>query len=274
MVEKGGVVASPAATGRGQLAAPRWWPHHPARIPGDAGTPHRGIPEHRQAGKADTGDDRLDESLGTGTAERDHPDGHPYTQDVAPPLLPPPPETSQGLECRVARERRPLLIRDLPSIGRATMRDMAESRNVQRRWAPELTEAAPEQRIGTPRPGHGTIYVYLSGTGERVRRTVWTATWEDPFDPPGEDGEVAGIETREGTRQEILSWVRSQPAATLLLADPDKGGHPYPSTTTRWSSRNPRRSGVPRDRVTGQGRQAHEALTCCRRSRSSACRRE
>lgn len=108
------------------------------------------------------------------------------------------------------------------------MRYMAEPRRVQRYWAPELTEAAPEQRIGTPRPGHGTIYVYLSGSGERVRRTVWTATWEDPFDPPGENGTVAGIETREGTREEILSWVRSQPAAARLLAHPEEGWVPLP----------------------------------------------
>ncbi|WP_406106500.1 hypothetical protein [Micromonospora globbae] len=109
------------------------------------------------------------------------------------------------------------------------MADMAPPRKVRRYWNPELTQAAPEQRIGVPRPGYGTVYVHLSGTGERDRRTVWTATWEDPFDPPGENGEVAGIATHEGSREEVLSWVRSQPAATLLVADPDEGWIPLPA---------------------------------------------
>ncbi|SCL19048.1 hypothetical protein GA0074694_2554 [Micromonospora inyonensis] len=109
------------------------------------------------------------------------------------------------------------------------MIDMAEPRKVQRHWNTELTEAAPEQRIGTPRPGHGTIYVHLSGAGERERHTVWAATWEDPFDQPGENGEVAGIATREGSREEVLAWVRSQPAVTLLLAHPDEGWIPLPA---------------------------------------------
>ncbi|MFI7216898.1 hypothetical protein [Micromonospora maritima] len=106
---------------------------------------------------------------------------------------------------------------------------MGEPRRVQRHWNPELTEAAPEQRIGVPRPGHGTIYVSLSGAGERERHTVWSATWVDPFDEAGDNAEAVGIATREGSREEVLSWVRSQPAATLLLADPDEVWVPLPA---------------------------------------------
>ena len=119
------------------------------------------------------------------------------------------------------------------------MTDMTEPRHVQRHWLPELTEAAPAQRFGTPRPGHGTIYVRLSGAGERVRRTVWSAVWVDPLDPPGEGGEVAGIATREGSRDEVLAWVRSQPAATLLLEHPDEGWVPMPDTDDEVVLREP-----------------------------------
>jgi hypothetical protein len=46
---------------------------------------------------------------------------------------------------------------------------------------------------------------------------TWSATWEDPYDEPNENGEVAGVETVEGNRDDVLAWVRSRPAAGFLM---------------------------------------------------------
>ncbi|GAA0396980.1 MULTISPECIES: hypothetical protein [Micromonospora] len=72
-------------------------------------------------------------------------------------------------------------------------------------------EIAPEQVTPSPRPGHGTVYLHKGRSLER--RIVWAAKWVDPL--PG--GHTAGIEEIEGTRDEVLRWARSRPAAALVI---------------------------------------------------------
>jgi hypothetical protein len=82
---------------------------------------------------------------------------------------------------------------------------------------PDAPPPGPPQRLGTPRPGHGTIYVSLRDTGVPEPEIVWAAVWEDRFESAGPNGEAAGIEEIEGTREDVLAWVRQQPAAAFLL---------------------------------------------------------
>ncbi|WP_328343659.1 hypothetical protein [Micromonospora sp. NBC_00421] len=72
-------------------------------------------------------------------------------------------------------------------------------------------EIAPAQVITDPRPGHGTVYIHKGRNLER--EIVWAATWVDEM-PGGQTAGVAGI---EGTRDEVLRWARSRPAAALVV---------------------------------------------------------
>lgn len=101
-------------------------------------------------------------------------------------------------------------------------------RHVYRDYARGLTAPGEPQRIGTPRPGFGTVYVHLTNIGEREPHVVWAADWVDDFGEFNHDSEVAGVETIEGGRDEVLAWVRSQPAAEFLMPGGD-GWVPLPT---------------------------------------------
>lgn len=75
-------------------------------------------------------------------------------------------------------------------------------------WPPPV-DAAP---VGTPRPGHGTVTVNdLDDT--------WMAVWDDSSSPEQtEDGAPrVRIEDFEGSKEEVLRWARSRPAAEFLI---------------------------------------------------------
>ncbi len=82
---------------------------------------------------------------------------------------------------------------------------------------PELRdqEIAPEQLFAEPRSGYGTLYVHKGQ--DLHRRVVWVATWVDEI-----NGHSAGIDQVEGTRDTVLAWARSRPAAAHLM--PTAGG--------------------------------------------------
>jgi hypothetical protein len=87
--------------------------------------------------------------------------------------------------------------------------------------APGLVWAQPK---GKPRPGFGAVYVIPGSQSPQFPdEAPWSAQWIDEFDEPDENGELAGIENFEGSRNEVLAWARSQPARTRLMpteADP------------------------------------------------------
>ncbi|MGC4744675.1 hypothetical protein ACLQ28_03265 [Micromonospora sp. DT201] len=72
-------------------------------------------------------------------------------------------------------------------------------------------EITPEQETPTPRPGHGTIYIYKSR--DMQRQIVWSAKWVDELP----DGQMAGVESIEGSRDDVLRWARSRPAAERVI---------------------------------------------------------
>ncbi|MER6589468.1 MULTISPECIES: hypothetical protein [Micromonospora] len=91
---------------------------------------------------------------------------------------------------------------------------------------PELRdqEIAPEQMFAEPCSGYGTVYVHKGR--DLHRRIVWFATWVDEI-----TADTAGIDQVEGTRETVLAWARSRPAAAHLM--PAAGGPgwvPLPDT--------------------------------------------
>ncbi|MFB9238025.1 hypothetical protein ACFFWC_21115 [Plantactinospora siamensis] len=100
---------------------------------------------------------------------------------------------------------------------------MGDHPSMPRHYLPPGTPLPPDtpQRLDTPRPGHGTIFVHLKDIGTSTPEIVWAASWQDPFESPGPNGEPAGIEEVEGTREDVLAWVRRRPAAAFyLLSEP------------------------------------------------------
>ena len=70
-----------------------------------------------------------------------------------------------------------------------------------------------EQLLGSPRPGHGRVFVNCIGQGE------WWASWQDDY-PEDEvrDGEPdAGVEDFEGTEEEVIRWARTRPAEKFFI---------------------------------------------------------
>jgi len=96
-----------------------------------------------------------------------------------------------------------------------------------RDYAPELTTIGAPQRFGVPRPGRGIVYVRTDGGTPRYPDVTWVASWIDEFEQPNPDGEIAGIEDFHGTRDEVLAWARSRPAAQRLIPSGD-GWIPLP----------------------------------------------
>ena len=70
-----------------------------------------------------------------------------------------------------------------------------------------------EQLLGSPRPGHGRVFVNCNRQGE------WSASWQDDY-PEDEvrDGEPdAGVEDFEGTEEEVTCWARTRPAEKFFI---------------------------------------------------------
>lgn len=89
-----------------------------------------------------------------------------------------------------------------------------------RRYLPperQLAETGPEQRFGTPRPGHGTINLGKTRSGDGDGPTIWEATWWDEWPEPDADGATSGSVTFSGSREEVLTWARAQPAARRVI---------------------------------------------------------
>jgi hypothetical protein len=86
-----------------------------------------------------------------------------------------------------------------------------------RRYAPgrAADESRPGTRIGRPRPGHGTVYV------RRLTDAIWWGSWQDDFPVPDAEGRVAGVADIEGSKEDVLRWARSRPAARFLEFDPE-----------------------------------------------------
>jgi hypothetical protein len=105
---------------------------------------------------------------------------------------------------------------------------MDDSPRPVRHYAPDLTAPGKPQRVGAPRPGHGTVYVRREGGTPRYPEITWAASWIDEYDRPNENGEVYGAEEYEGagTRADVLSWARSRPAASRLIGE--NGWKPLP----------------------------------------------
>ena len=76
-------------------------------------------------------------------------------------------------------------------------------------WLP----TGPAVPLGKPRPGHGTVYVSEDRDG------IWDGVWDDGYPPEQieEGGPIAGSEDFEGSREEVLRWARSRPAAKFLI---------------------------------------------------------
>jgi hypothetical protein len=104
---------------------------------------------------------------------------------------------------------------------------MSDRGPIHRDYAPDLSTPGQTQRIGRPRPGYGTVYVHLRNVGERELRFIWAAEWVDGFGKPNTNGEIAGIDSMEGDRDEVLPWVRSRAAAERLVPG-SEGWEPTP----------------------------------------------
>ncbi|RBJ10484.1 hypothetical protein DRA43_02395 [Micromonospora provocatoris] len=92
--------------------------------------------------------------------------------------------------------------------------------------APELRDLgiAPEQLLAGPCSRYGTVYLHKGR--DLHRRVVWVAAWVDEI-----NGHTAGIDRIEGTRETVLAWARSRPAAAHLMPAADGPGWvPLPDT--------------------------------------------
>jgi hypothetical protein len=100
---------------------------------------------------------------------------------------------------------------------------------------------------GAPRPGHGTVYLMQTWSADDPRTLLWEATWVDPWDDePGPNGENAGVASIQGSRDDVLAWVRAQPAASFVMAaEGTKDFVPIPERDDDVKLREPRR---PRER--------------------------
>jgi hypothetical protein len=70
-----------------------------------------------------------------------------------------------------------------------------------------------EQLLGSPRPGHGRVFVLCDRHGE------WSASWQDdyPDDEVGDGEPDAGVEDFEGTQDEVIRWARTRPAEKFFI---------------------------------------------------------
>jgi len=70
-----------------------------------------------------------------------------------------------------------------------------------------------EQLLGSPRRGHGRVFVNCNRQGE------WWASWQDDYpEDEARDGEPgAGVEDFEGTEDEVTRWARTRPAEEFFI---------------------------------------------------------
>jgi hypothetical protein len=70
-----------------------------------------------------------------------------------------------------------------------------------------------EQLLGSPRPGHGRVFVNC------IRQGEWWASWQDdyPYDEIRDGEPDAGVEDFEGTEDEVISWARTRPAEKFFI---------------------------------------------------------
>lgn len=108
---------------------------------------------------------------------------------------------------------------------------LSAARRVRRLYDPDLVNAAPAQRLGMPRPGHGTVYIHTEGGTPRYPDITYAAEWIDDYGLPNANGEVAGLSRFDATRQQVLDWARMQPAAERLIPRGD-GWIPLPTDDT------------------------------------------
>jgi hypothetical protein len=75
-------------------------------------------------------------------------------------------------------------------------------------WLP----SGPAAPVGKPRPRHGTVTV-------NDHDDTWMGVWDDgaSAEEIEEGGPVARIEDFEGSREEVLRWARSRPAAEFFI---------------------------------------------------------
>jgi hypothetical protein len=101
---------------------------------------------------------------------------------------------------------------------------MTDEQAIKRYYLPGFPPGGPQAPpTGQPRPGHGTVYLTHTSTNEGPWRSLWWASWQDPYDEPGPNGEIVGISEIEGEREEVLAWIRRQPAASFIMPDPEDG---------------------------------------------------
>jgi hypothetical protein len=74
------------------------------------------------------------------------------------------------------------------------------------------------QKVGVPRVGHGTVYLNVGR--DEFGEYIWTGVWIDEFDEPDADGALFGSKKVAGSRDEVIAWVRSQPAASHVVLNP------------------------------------------------------
>lgn len=97
--------------------------------------------------------------------------------------------------------------------------DNTVARRMRSRYTPtdESWIVPPPQRYGTPRPGHGTVYLHLGHDTTREHGLVTVAEWHDAFPQPDRNGALFGHDVIQGSRDEVLAWVRSRPADAFLM---------------------------------------------------------
>jgi hypothetical protein len=77
-------------------------------------------------------------------------------------------------------------------------------------WLPTGPAVPP----GNPRPGHGTVCV--NDVDDH-----WMGVWDDPTEQQTEEGgPIVRIEDFEGSKEEVLQWARSRPAAKFFIFSP------------------------------------------------------
>jgi len=78
-----------------------------------------------------------------------------------------------------------------------------------------------EQLLGSPRPGHGRVFVLCDRHGE------WSASWQDdyPEDEVRDAEPAAGVEDFEGTEEEVIRWARTRPAEEFFIFSPEAGNY-------------------------------------------------
>lgn len=71
-------------------------------------------------------------------------------------------------------------------------------------------EEPKAQVFGTPRPGHGIVFIVPLADG------TWWASWQDDF-PPSDAGPRAGLADFKGPKDDAVAWARAQPAERHLI---------------------------------------------------------